>query len=63
MLSYRFCVAPMMDWTGTSQKAKRHQHLSSVAIGRAVPNAVPPAVRSFDEQAISRPWVRWAVAA
>jgi hypothetical protein len=49
-----FCVAPMMDWTGTSQKAKRDQHLSHVSIGHVVPNEVPPLVRSFDEQAVSR---------
>jgi hypothetical protein len=53
-LGYRFSVAPMMDWTGTSQKAKRDQHLSHVSIGHVVPNEVPPLVRSFDEQAISR---------
>jgi hypothetical protein len=28
-----FSVAPMMDWTGTSQRAKRIQHLSHVSIG------------------------------
>lgn len=28
MLAHRFCIAPMMDWTGTSQKSKPHQHLS-----------------------------------
>jgi hypothetical protein len=31
----------MMDWTGTSQKAKRYQHLSSITKKHAVPNAVP----------------------
>jgi hypothetical protein len=41
MLAQRFCVAPMMEWTGTSQKAKLNQHLSMVARNRAVPNAVP----------------------
>jgi hypothetical protein len=41
MLDHRFSVAPMMDWTGTSQKAKRNQHLSVVVENRAVPNAVP----------------------
>jgi hypothetical protein len=25
MLDRRFAIAPMMDWTGTSQKAKRDQ--------------------------------------
>jgi hypothetical protein len=42
MLSHRFCVAPMMDWTVTSQKAKYNQHLGVVALRHAVPNAVPP---------------------
>ena|SRR6516162_4376126 len=28
-LSHLFCVAPMMDWTGTSQKAKQDQQLST----------------------------------
>jgi hypothetical protein len=41
MLAHRFSVAPMMDWTGTSQKAKRNQHLSPITKNRAVPNAVP----------------------
>jgi hypothetical protein len=40
MLDHRFSVAPMMDWTGTSQKAKYNQHLSVVAFHHAVPNAV-----------------------
>jgi hypothetical protein len=31
---------PMMDWTGTSKKAKRNQHLSAVAKRHAVPTAV-----------------------
>jgi hypothetical protein len=25
MLEHRFSIAPMMDWTGTSKKAKRDQ--------------------------------------
>jgi hypothetical protein len=50
---HRFSVAPMMDWTGTSQKAKRNQHLSVVAVSRAVPNAVPIAIKSPHECAIS----------
>jgi hypothetical protein len=41
MLDTRFSVAPMMDWTGTSQKAKRNQHLSPITKNHAVPNAVP----------------------
>jgi len=41
MLSHRFSVAPMMDWTGTSQKAKRNQHLNPITKNHAVPNAVP----------------------
>jgi hypothetical protein len=31
---------PLMDWTGTSQKAKYNQFLNAVSIGCAVPNAV-----------------------
>jgi len=38
---YRFSVAPMMDWTGTSQKAKCNQRLGAVVGRHAVPNAVP----------------------
>jgi hypothetical protein len=41
MLDRRFSVAPMMDWTGTSRKAKHNQHLNGGAVDRAVPNAVP----------------------
>jgi hypothetical protein len=41
MSDRRFAVAPMMDWTGTSQKVKRDQHLSTVVAGHVVPNAVP----------------------
>jgi hypothetical protein len=41
MLDRRFAVAPLMDWTGTSQKAKRNQHLSPITKNHAVPNAVP----------------------
>jgi hypothetical protein len=37
MLAHRFCVAPMMDWTGTSQKAKRNQRLSPITKSHAVP--------------------------
>jgi hypothetical protein len=38
---HSFFVAPMMDWTGASQKAKYNQLLNAVSTGRAVPNAVP----------------------
>ena len=62
-LDRRFSIAPMMDWTGTSQKVKRDQHLSHVSIGHVVPNEVPPLVRSFDEQAVSRYCVCSAAAA
>jgi hypothetical protein len=41
MLDRRFSVAPLMDWIGTSQKAKRNQHLSPITKNHAVPNAVP----------------------
>jgi hypothetical protein len=41
MLDRRFSVAPLMDWTGTSQKAKRNQRLSAAVGLHAVPNAVP----------------------
>jgi hypothetical protein len=41
MLSNRFCIAPMMDWTGTSRKVKHNQHLSPITKNHAVPNAVP----------------------
>jgi hypothetical protein len=37
----RFAIAPMMDWTGTSQKVKRDQRLGTVVASHAVPNAVP----------------------
>jgi hypothetical protein len=51
MLSHRFSVAPMMDWAGTSQKAKRDQHLSTCVASHAVPNAVPSNGRFlFSEQ-------------
>jgi hypothetical protein len=41
MLDRRFAVAPLMDWTGTSQKTKCNQHLSPITKNHAVPNAVP----------------------
>jgi tRNA-dihydrouridine synthase len=41
MLNRRFAIAPMMDWTDLAEKAKYNQHLSMVAIGHVVPNAVP----------------------
>jgi hypothetical protein len=53
----------MMDWTATSQKAKRNQHLRVVATSHVVPDAVPPLVRSFDKQAISGSRVCSAAAA
>jgi hypothetical protein len=45
MLTHRFSIAPMTDWTGTSQKAKRDQRLSLGARNHAVPNAVAPSRR------------------
>jgi tRNA-dihydrouridine synthase len=41
ILDRKFSVAPMMDWTGTPQNAKRNLHLRVGAVGHAVPNAVP----------------------
>jgi hypothetical protein len=41
MWDRRFSVAPMMDWTGVSQKVKRNQHLNVVVVRRVVPNEVP----------------------
>jgi hypothetical protein len=40
-LAHRFSIAPMMDWTGTSEKAKRNQYLNAIVIGHVVPNEVP----------------------
>ena len=40
MLDHRFSVAPMMDWTGASQKAKYNQRFDAVVGRHAVPNAV-----------------------
>jgi len=37
---FPFSIAPMMDGTGTSQKAKPDQHLSFAASGHIVPNEV-----------------------
>ena len=39
---FLFSVAPMMDWTGRSRKAKQHQHLSRTSIDHVVPNVVLP---------------------
>jgi len=36
----------MMDWTGTSRKAKQQQHLSRTSINHVVPNVVLSMVRS-----------------
>jgi hypothetical protein len=41
LLNGRFAVAPLMDWTGASQKAKYNQRLGAVVTRHAVPNAVP----------------------
>jgi len=38
---WKFSIAPMMDWTGTSRKATRDQHLDQIVFRREVPNAVP----------------------
>jgi len=54
MLAHRFCIAPMMDWTGTSRKAKRNQHLSHVSISHVVPNEVLCCRRAFCSERI---WV------
>jgi hypothetical protein len=40
----------MMDWSGTSRKAKPNQLLSLAVETYAVPSAVPPQVRSFVEK-------------
>ncbi|WP_167558680.1 hypothetical protein [Bradyrhizobium canariense] len=47
MLTHRFSVAPMMDWTGTSRKAKYNQRLGAVVGRRAVPNAVPSRCEAY----------------
>jgi len=41
MLDHRFSIAPMMDWTDSTEKRKYDQQLSMVAKCYAVPNAVP----------------------
>jgi hypothetical protein len=63
MLAHRFSVAPMMDGTGTSQKAKCNKHLRVVAVDHVVPNEVPSEVVSSPERALSEPCVRSATAA
>ena len=45
-----------MDWTRVSRKAKRNRELGPIAKKHAVPNAVPPLVPNFVEQAIA--WLR-----
>jgi hypothetical protein len=50
MLDRRFSVAPLMDWTDCAEKAKWHQRLGMVAIGHAVPNAVPMLLISFTSE-------------
>jgi hypothetical protein len=57
MLTYLFCVAPMLDWTGTSQKAKHNQHLRHVSIGHVVPNAVPSIEGHFSSEGSDFPAV------
>jgi hypothetical protein len=38
MSSHGFCIAPMMDWNGTSRKAKCNQCLSAASIGVQYPS-------------------------
>jgi hypothetical protein len=40
-MEWKFAIAPMMDWTGTSQKAKYNQGLGAIVGRHVVPNAVP----------------------
>jgi hypothetical protein len=61
--AHRFSVAPMMDWSGISQKAKCNEHLRVVAVNHVVPNEVPCEVVSSPERALSEPCVRSAAAA
>jgi hypothetical protein len=49
---FLFSVAPMMDWTDPTRKAKRGQHLSVAVLSHAGPNAVPLLSRA----SISRPF-------
>jgi hypothetical protein len=39
--TWRFSVAPMMDWTDCAEKLKCHHNLSPVIVSHAGPNAVP----------------------
>lgn len=52
-----------MDWTETSRRTKRSQHLSHLSISRVVPNVVPRRVRSFRRASGSRLCVCWAALA
>ena len=49
-LTHRFSVAPMMDWSETSQKAKYDQDLREVTVRHAVPNAVPSELTIFSNK-------------
>ena len=55
MLAHRFCIAPMMDWTGTSRKAKRDQNLSEIVVIHVVPNGVPAFVRRPESKRFRAP--------
>ncbi|MET4219385.1 hypothetical protein ACVWWG_006226 [Bradyrhizobium sp. LB7.2] len=58
-LRWKFSCAPMMDWTGTSQKAKRNQCLGTVVGRHAVPNAVPIWFSSVRRRLMSQFGVHW----
>jgi hypothetical protein len=61
--NWKFSVAPMMDWTETSQKVKHDQQLRVAAVGHVVPNEAPSEDVSSPERALSEPCERSAAAA
>jgi len=63
MLDRRFSLDPMMDWTGTSQKAKCNQHLSPITKNHAVPNAVPIWFEACAGDLMSQFGVHWVTRA
>jgi hypothetical protein len=43
---FLFSVAPMMDWSDSTKKAKHGQQLSAAILDHAGPNAVPLLLRT-----------------
>jgi hypothetical protein len=59
-MEWKFSVAPMMDWSDSTKKAKHGQQLSAAILDHAGPNAVPLLLRtSMSRLFCARAFVWW----